>query len=59
MGIWFGVAGAWQAYYHRRGLYTISLNTQMENVASHKLYERFGFQPSGPAAADFWVLDIV
>lgn len=33
--------------YARQGISTVTLNTQMDNVASHNLYERFGFQQSG------------
>ncbi|MBK7895241.1 MAG: GNAT family N-acetyltransferase [Anaerolineaceae bacterium] len=57
LGIGSALLGNAFAYYHRRGLYTISLNTQMENEASRKLYERFGFQPSGQRLP-IWVLDI-
>lgn len=45
------------AYYYRQGLYTISLNTQVENRASQKLYLRFGFQPS-QQQMPIWLLDI-
>lgn len=33
--------------YARQGISQVTLNTQLDNVASQKLYERFGFQQSG------------
>ena len=45
------------AYYHRRGFYTVSLNTQVENISSQKLYLKFGFKPSEPRLP-VWILDI-
>ena len=44
------------AYYHRQGLYTVSLNTQVENIASQKLYLKFGFSPS-QQRLPIWILD--
>jgi ribosomal protein S18 acetylase RimI-like enzyme len=44
-------------FYHRKGLYAVSLNTQMENIASHKLYLKFGFRPS-QQRLPIWILDI-
>ncbi|WP_420642906.1 GNAT family N-acetyltransferase [Candidatus Leptofilum sp.] len=44
-------------YYYRRGLYTVSLNTQIENGNSQKLYQRFGFEPT-QQRLPIWVLDI-
>jgi ribosomal-protein-alanine N-acetyltransferase len=35
------------AHYHAEGLRRVTLNTQMDNLASKRLYERFGFRPSG------------
>jgi ribosomal protein S18 acetylase RimI-like enzyme len=35
------------AGYHQRGLHTVTLNTQIDNFPSQKLYRNFGFQPSG------------
>jgi ribosomal-protein-alanine N-acetyltransferase len=46
------------AYYHRQGLYTVSLNTQVENIASQKLYLKFGFRPS-QQRLPIWILDIL
>ncbi len=46
------------AYYYKRGLYSVSLNTQVENSASQKLYQKFGFQPSRQLLP-IWVLDIL
>ena len=45
------------SYYYRRGLYTVSLNTQIENYNSQKLYQRFGFVPT-KQRLPVWVLDI-
>lgn len=33
--------------YRRQGISTVTLNTQADNVASQRLYERFGFEQSG------------
>lgn len=46
------------AYYYRQGLYTVSLNTQVENSASQKLYLKFGFRPS-QQRLPIWILDIL
>ena len=46
------------SYYYRRGLYNVSLNTQVENFNSQKLYQRFGFKPT-QQRLPIWVLDIV
>ena len=35
------------AGYHRRNLSQVTLNTQTRNIASKRLYQKFGFQPSG------------
>lgn len=35
------------ATYERYGLYGVSLNTQMDNYGSQRLYARFGFYPAG------------
>ncbi|WP_420631556.1 GNAT family N-acetyltransferase [Candidatus Leptofilum sp.] len=45
------------SYYYRRGLYKVSLNTQVENYDSQKLYQRFGFVPT-QQRLPIWVLDI-
>jgi len=45
------------AYYYRQGLYNVSLNTQVENSASQKLYLKFGFRPS-QQRLPIWILDI-
>jgi GNAT superfamily N-acetyltransferase len=58
LGIGSALLGHAFAYYHRRGLYTVSLNTQIENDSSQKLYQRFGFVPSHQRLP-IWVLDIV
>lgn len=33
--------------YRRRKVYSVTLNTQQDNVISQRLYGRFGFQPTG------------
>ena len=43
--------------YHRRGLYRVTLNTQIDNVASQRLYQKFGFAASGERIP-MWVLDL-
>ncbi len=47
----YGVGSALLAHavegYRQRGVETITLNTQLGNLNSRRLYERFGFQPSG------------
>lgn len=43
--------------YHRRGLYTVSLNTQADNLSSKKLYQRFGFKLA-QRPLPVWMLDI-
>ena len=35
------------SYYYRQGLGYVSLNTQVDNIASQRLYGKFGFQASG------------
>ncbi|MCA9919131.1 MAG: GNAT family N-acetyltransferase [Anaerolineales bacterium] len=57
LGIGSALLGHAFAYYHRRGLYHISLNTQIENVSSHKLYRRFGFESTGQRLP-IWILDV-
>lgn len=44
-------------FYYRKGFYAVSLNTQVENIASHKLYLKFGFEP-GEQRLPIWILDI-
>ncbi len=43
--------------YHRRGLYRVTLNTQIDNIASQRLYRKFGFAASGERIP-MWVLDL-
>lgn len=45
------------AGYYRRGLYTVSLNTQSDNLASKKLYRKFGFE-AAQRPLPIWMLDI-
>ncbi len=56
-GIGTALLGHAIAGYYRQGLYTVSLNTQVENVVSQKLYLKFGFQPSRKRLP-VWILDI-
>ncbi len=46
------------AYYYRQGLYSVSLNTQIENGASRMLYLKFGFRPS-QQQLPIWILDLL
>lgn len=57
LGIGSALLGHTLAGYHRRGLYTASLNTQVENISSQKLYLKFGFRAS-QQRLPIWVLDI-
>ncbi|MEO0563322.1 MAG: GNAT family N-acetyltransferase [Chloroflexota bacterium] len=34
-------------YFHRRGIYSVTVNTQESNIRSQRLYERFGFGRNG------------
>lgn len=43
--------------YARRGLSRATLNTQLDNRASHRLYERFGFRRLGDRVP-VWAIDI-
>ncbi|MCB9008641.1 MAG: GNAT family N-acetyltransferase [Ardenticatenaceae bacterium] len=43
--------------YYRQGLYEVSLNTQVENSTSQKLYLKFGFEPT-QQRLPIWILDI-
>ncbi|HFE67074.1 MAG TPA: GNAT family N-acetyltransferase [Chloroflexi bacterium] len=43
--------------YYRRGLYRVTLNTQIDNIASQRLYRKFGFAASGERIP-MWVLDL-
>ena len=45
------------AGYYRQGYTTVSLNTQVENVASQKLYLKFGFKAS-QQRLPIWMMDI-
>lgn len=57
LGIGTALLGHAFAYYYRRGLYTVSLNTQIENVSSQRLYQRFGFV-STQQRLPVWLMDI-
>lgn len=50
------IRAAFEAY-RRRGLNRVSLNTQLDNIASHRLYEKFGFYRTGDQLP-IWVLDL-
>jgi GNAT superfamily N-acetyltransferase len=43
--------------YRKRGLRRVSLNTQLDNIASHQLYEKFGFYQTGDQLP-VWVLEL-
>jgi ribosomal protein S18 acetylase RimI-like enzyme len=43
--------------YRRQGLRRVSLNTQLDNFVSHRLYEKFGFYRSGDQLP-VWVLEL-
>jgi ribosomal protein S18 acetylase RimI-like enzyme len=43
--------------YRSRGMNRVSLNTQLDNIASHRLYEKFGFYRTGDQLP-VWVLNI-
>ena len=43
--------------YQRRGYQHITLNTQVDNDASHRLYKKFGFSPSGEKMP-MWVMSV-
>ncbi len=45
------------AGYERQGAGTVTLNTQADNLASQRLYERFGFRPNGERFP-VWSLDL-
>ncbi|MCS7178632.1 MAG: GNAT family N-acetyltransferase [Anaerolineae bacterium] len=38
----------------QQGVKAVTLNTQVDNVASRRLYERFGFQPVGSRITAWW-----
>ncbi len=57
LGVGSSLVRAAFEHYRRRGLKRVSLNTQLDNVASHRLYERFGFYRTGDQMP-VWVLDI-
>ncbi|MCP4419095.1 MAG: GNAT family N-acetyltransferase [Chloroflexi bacterium] len=57
LGIGSALLGHAFAGYHHRGLYKVSLNTQISNVSSIKLYLKFGFQTS-QQRIPIWMLDI-
>lgn len=43
--------------YCRRGLRRVSLNTQLDNIVSHQLYEKFGFYRTGDQLP-VWVMEL-
>jgi ribosomal protein S18 acetylase RimI-like enzyme len=50
------MAAAMESYIHL-GVRTVTLNTQLDNLASHRLYEKFGFRRIGERIP-LWVMDI-
>jgi len=57
LGIGSALLGHTIAGYHHRELYTVSLNTQVNNLSSRKLYHRFGFK-TVQRPLPVWILDI-
>lgn len=57
MGVGSALLQAAFGTYRRRGLNRVSLNTQLDNIASHRLYEKFGFYRTGDQLP-IWVLDL-
>lgn len=57
LGIGSALLGHAFTHFHRQGLYAVSLNTQVENEASQKLYLKFGFRPNRQRLP-VWVMDI-
>jgi ribosomal protein S18 acetylase RimI-like enzyme len=43
--------------YRRRGIRRVSLNTQLDNTSSHRLYEKFGFGRTGDQLP-VWVMNL-
>jgi ribosomal protein S18 acetylase RimI-like enzyme len=56
-GVGSGLLRAALSGYGRMGAERVTLNTQADNHASHRLYERFGFQRL-VGRADVWALDL-
>jgi ribosomal protein S18 acetylase RimI-like enzyme len=56
-GIGSALMGAVIKECRRRGLKRVSLNTQIDNIASHRLYEKFGFYRTGDQMP-VWVLTL-
>ncbi len=54
-GVGAGLLRAALSGYRRLGLEQVTLNTQADNHASHRLYERHGFKPLA-GQADVWAL---
>lgn len=44
-------------HYRKRGLRRVSLNTQLDNIVSHRLYEKFGFYRTGDQMP-VWVMEL-
>jgi ribosomal protein S18 acetylase RimI-like enzyme len=57
MGIGGLLLGEMIKQFHRRGIDTISVNTQETNMQSRRLYERYGFRPSG-LDMPYWAVTI-
>ncbi len=45
------------SFFAGRGVYTITVNTQADNLASQRLYKRYGFEPVNQRV-DVWTLEI-
>jgi ribosomal protein S18 acetylase RimI-like enzyme len=57
LGIGSALLGHAFAGYYQRGLYNVSLNTQVNNISSKKLYLKFGFRVI-PQKLPVWIMDI-
>lgn len=57
MGIGSALLAHTLDHYYRRGLNHVSLNTQVNNAPSRRLYGKFGFQPSGERLS-VWVREL-
>ncbi|MFZ0544436.1 MAG: GNAT family N-acetyltransferase [Candidatus Promineifilaceae bacterium] len=57
LGVGSALMAAAMERYRRRGIKRVSLNTQLDNIASHRLYEKFGFYRTGEQMP-VWVMNI-
>lgn len=57
-GVGAALMAAAMESYIQLGLRTVTLNTQLDNLVSHRLYEKFGFRRIGERIP-LWVMDIM